>query len=110
MRSSGRCKPAEVAIHIGPHSVLGADGLSSSRDMIPPPTADQAVISTLKRRLAGDGVVLFCMHCKNWKSRTKVERVPDPPQCPLCSARLVAALKPWEEEQIGIAKKKGKTA
>jgi len=99
----------EVDLHIGPLSVLGADGLSSSRDMIPPPTADQAVISTLKRRLAGDGVILFCMHCKDWKSRTRVERVPELPQCPLCSARLVAALKPWEEDQIAVVKKKEKT-
>jgi ATP-dependent Lhr-like helicase len=100
----------EVALHIGPLSVLGADGLSSSRDMVPPPTADQAVISTLKRRLAGDRVVLFCMHCKKWTSRTHVERVPDHPQCPLCSARLIAALKPWEEEQIGVIKKAKKSA
>lgn len=99
----------EIDLHIGPLSVLGADGLSSSRDMVPPPTADQAVLSTLKRRLAGDQVVLFCMHCKKWTSRTRVERVPDHPQCPLCSARLIAALKPWEDGLIGQIRKMKKS-
>ena len=41
-----------IRIHMGPVSMLGAQALfTSSRDQIPPPTADQAVISTLKRRL-----------------------------------------------------------
>ncbi len=98
-----------ISIAIGRHSLIGAGGLLSSRDQIPPPTADQAVISTLKRRLEQDDVVLACMNCRKWKSRTVVSRVPDHPQCPKCGARLVAALKPYEEEAYATANKKKKT-
>jgi ATP-dependent Lhr-like helicase len=90
-------------------SILGAEGLFSSRDQIPPPSQDQAVIGTLKRRLDQQEVVLACMNCRSWKSRTTVSRVPDSPVCPVCGARLIAALKPWEEELYMVANKKKKT-
>lgn len=100
-----RIHAKEIGVAIGPLSLIGAGGLLSSRDQIPPPTADQAVISTLKRRLEQDDVVLACMNCRNWKSRTVVSRVADQPQCPKCGARLIAALKPYEEESYAIANK-----
>ena len=49
------------------------------------------------------------MNCRDWKSRTVVSRVPDHPQCPKCGARLIAALKPYEEEQYALMKKPKKT-
>ncbi len=100
----------KIAIALGPHSLIGAGGLLSSRDQIPPPTADGAVLATLKKRLLGDDVILACMNCRNWKSRTVVERVADHPTCPKCGARLVAALKPYEEEQYAIVGKAKKNA
>ena len=103
-----RVKNGEIAVAIGPHSLIGAGGLLSSRDQIPPPTADSAVISTLKRRLEQDDVVLACMNCRDWKTRTVVSRVADNPQCPKCGARLIAALKPYEDEAYAIANKKKK--
>ncbi len=102
-------RDGRLAVATGRLSPLGSEGLSSSRDMIPPPMVDQAVIGTLMRRLDKEDVVLFCMHCRKWKSRTVVERVPDRPQCPLCSARLIAALKPWDEQLIPAVKKKNKS-
>jgi ATP-dependent Lhr-like helicase len=99
----------EIHVALGPHSMIGAGGLLSSRDQIPPPTADQAVIATLKRRLDQDDVLLVCMNCRDWKSRTVVSRVPDHPQCPKCGARLIAALKPYEDELYTIIRKKSKT-
>ena len=48
------------------------------------------------------------MHCRAWKSLTKVSRVSEHPQCPKCNARLVAALKPWEDELIPAVKKNDK--
>jgi ATP-dependent Lhr-like helicase len=100
----------EISVALGPHSLIGAGGLLSSRDQIPPPTADQAVLSTLRRRLEQDDVLLCCMNCRSWKSKTVVSRVPDHPQCPKCGARLIAALKPYEEEACAIVKKSPKTA
>lgn len=100
-----RIRDGAIRVALGPHSLIGAGGLLSSRDQIPPPTADKAVISTLKRRLDQDDVILCCMNCRDWKSHTVVSRVPDHPQCPKCGARLVAALKPYEEESYAVMKK-----
>jgi ATP-dependent Lhr-like helicase len=103
-------KEGKIRVELGPHSLIGAGGLLSSRDQIPPPTADHAVIATLKRRLEQDDVVLACMNCRDWKSRTVVSRVPDLPQCPKCGARLIAALKPFDEEQYAMIRKPKKNA
>jgi ATP-dependent Lhr-like helicase len=89
--------------------VLGAEGLFSSRDQIQPPGTDQAVISTLKRRLESQEILLGCMNCREWKSRTQVARVQERPQCPRCCARLIAVLKPYEEELFAVANRKRKT-
>jgi ATP-dependent Lhr-like helicase len=99
-----------VSLIITPQSILGTGGLFSSRDLVPPPLPDQAVISTLRRRIAQQKVILACMHCRTWKSETTVERVPDIPCCPLCGARLIAALKPWEDEAFAAVRKKEKSA
>jgi len=102
-------RDGRIAVTTGRLSPIGSEGLSSSRDTVPPPMIDQAVIGTLMRRLEKEEVVLFCMNCRKWKSRTVVERVPDRPQCPLCGARLIAALKPWDEELIPAVTKKKKS-
>jgi ATP-dependent Lhr-like helicase len=49
------------------------------------------------------------MNCRDWKSRTVVSRVPDHPQCPKCGARLIAALKPYEDELYAAIRKPRKT-
>ncbi|WFN35288.1 DEAD/DEAH box helicase [Methanogenium sp. S4BF] len=98
----------ETEVVIAPLSAIGREGLSSSRDLIPPPSADHAIIAAVRRRIEDDNILLFCMNCRAWKSLTKVSRVADPPQCPKCGARLVAALKPWEDELIPAVKKKQK--
>jgi ATP-dependent Lhr-like helicase len=102
-------KEGEISIALGPHSLIGAGGMLSSRDQIPPPTADQAVLAMLRRRLDQDDVLLCCMNCRNWKSMTVMSRIPEHPQCPKCGARLVAALKPYEEESYAVVKKPRKT-
>ena len=97
----------KIQILIGPPSMLGAAALfSSSRDQIPPPTADQAVIAALRHRLMQQGVILVCMNCRAWKSKTVMARIPEQPVCGHCGARLIAALKPYEAELYAIANKK----
>lgn len=98
-----------IRVVISPPSMIGAAGLFSSRDTVPPPAADQAVVATLRRRLDHQEVILFCMNCRKWKSKTVVGRVPDRPVCPRCNARLIAVLKPWEEPLIGRIAGKAKT-
>ena len=103
-----RVKAKTISVSLGPLSLIGAGGLLSSRDMIPPPTADQVVLETLKRRLDQSEVLLGCMNCRDWKNKTVVTRVPDRPQCPKCGARLIAALKPYEEDVYTAMKKQKK--
>jgi ATP-dependent Lhr-like helicase len=90
-------------------SILGAEGLFSSRDQLPPPTPDQAVLSTLRRRIDQQEIVLACMNCRKWKSHTLAGRVQEHPVCPKCGARLIAVLKPYEEPLYAIASKKEKS-
>jgi len=90
-------------------SPIGTSGRGGGRDVTSPEHADAAVLDLLKNRIMNDRVLLFCVNCKKWKSMRNVERVPDRPECPLCGSRMVAALKPWEEEEIKIVKKPEKT-
>ena len=101
---SGACD-----VVIAPLSAIGREGISSSRDVIPPQSADAAVLTTIKNRLENDNIILFCMNCRGWKSKTTVGRVPDEIVCPKCGAKLIAALKPYEEDNIKVAMKKTKT-
>lgn len=108
-RIAGMVRDREIEVAVAPPSLLGAAGLFSSRDQVQPPGIDQAVIATLKRRLEQQDVILACMNCRSWKSRTQVSRVPDRPQCPECGARLIAAIKPYEEELYTLANRKKKS-
>lgn len=107
-RVVGDLKAGSIEVAIGRVSILGAAGLFSSRDLIPPASVDTAVLGTIRRRIDEQDVVLCCMHCRKWKSRTQVSRVPDRPVCPKCGAKLIAALKPWDEPLYAIANKKNK--
>ena len=102
----GDIKKGEVAVATGPLTLLGREGIFSSRDMIPPPLADQAVLSTLRQRLDREEVVLCCVHCRKWHVKTPVARVPEKPQCPSCGARLIAAVKPYEEDLCTVVLRK----
>jgi ATP-dependent Lhr-like helicase len=103
-------KQGDCAIERSRLSILGVQGLFSSRDQIAPPTPDQAVISTLRRRIDQQEIVLACMNCRKWKSHTVAGRVQDQPSCPKCGARLIAVLKPYEEPLFALASKKEKNS
>jgi ATP-dependent Lhr-like helicase len=94
-----------IAIITSRRTPIGTSGRGGGRDVTSPEHADGAVIELLKSRIMNDRVILFCVNCKKWKSLRAVNRVPDHPECPICGSKMVAALKPWEEEEIKAVRK-----
>ncbi|MBU4492222.1 MAG: DEAD/DEAH box helicase [Euryarchaeota archaeon] len=101
----GRLQNDEVKLVVQPGSPIGEAGFLGGRELMAPERADSSIIMALRSRIMNDHVILFCLNCKKWKANRIVNNVPQVPECPLCSSRLIAALKPWEEEEIKIAKK-----
>jgi len=99
-----RMKSGDIHVVTGDLSPIGSSGRGGGHDLIAPEHADAAVIELLKNRILHDRVLLFCVSCKRWRSLREVERVPDRPECPLCGSRMIAALKPWEDEEIKIVR------
>ncbi|MCR3884360.1 MAG: DEAD/DEAH box helicase [Methanothrix sp.] len=98
-------RAGDVAITTSHPSPIGSEGRRGGRDVTTPQRADGAVIELLRDRIMNDRVILFCVSCRGWKSLRTVKSVPAVPECPLCGSRMVAALKPWEEEEIGVVRK-----
>ena len=90
----------EVVVERG-STPLGTAGRSGGREFLVPENADAGVIDTVRERILDDDVVLVCLHCAEWTRRTKVDRVPDDPECPDCGATRVAALSPYDEDTLG---------
>ncbi len=100
-----RIRAGEIDLLTSGPTPIGSASRKKGRDITSPERADGAVIELLKDRIMNDRVILFCVSCKRWKSLRMVKNVPDMPECPLCGSRMVAALKPWEEEEIKVVKK-----
>jgi len=89
-------------------SPIGLSQRPSGKELIAPEKADRSIVLALKERIMNDRVILFCVSCKKWRSQRKVKRVPLRPSCPLCGSRMIAALKPWEKDEIKITKRSDK--
>jgi len=101
---------SDLAIEVaGEHTPIGTGGRSAGRELLTPENADASVISTVKERIQNDRVILFCLHCQDWKRTTRVKRVPEQPECPECESTRIAALNPWDEETIAAVRTPEKT-
>jgi len=98
-------RSGEISVTTSAPSPIGSFGRRGGRDVTTPERADGAVIELLKDRIMNDRVILFCVSCKKWKSLRMVKNVPEVPECPICGSRMVAALKPWEEDEIKVVRK-----
>jgi ATP-dependent helicase Lhr and Lhr-like helicase len=84
----------------GGRTPVGSGGRSSGRELLAPENADASVINTVRERIQNDRVILFCLHCQEWKRKTTVEKVNDRPKCVQCGSTRVAALNPWADEVV----------
>ncbi|WP_435116158.1 DEAD/DEAH box helicase [Halolamina sp. C58] len=79
---------------------IGAGGRSTGGEFLVPDDADASVIQTVRDRLEGDRVLLFCVHCKDWNRRQEVGKIREPIECPKCGSTRIAALNPWADEVV----------
>ena len=89
---------------VGDHTPIGTSGRGSGTELLTPENADASVIQTVKNRIQNDRVILFCLHCQDWQTKRKVERVRDQPECPECGSTQIAALNPWDDETVAAVK------
>ncbi|WP_254538132.1 DEAD/DEAH box helicase [Halomarina litorea] len=96
-----RIQDGRIAIEVvGERTPIGTGGRSSGQELLAPENADASVIETVKERIRDDRMLLFCLHCKDWKRKQQVKRIPDELSCPKCGSTRVAALNPWADEVI----------
>jgi len=103
-----KVRSGEIELTTSNPSPVGLACVPSGVELIAPERADESILLALKERILGDRVILFCVNCKKWKSLRKVRQVSETPLCPLCESRMIAALKPWEGEEIKLTQRAGK--
>lgn len=103
-----RMESGEISFEVTALSPIGRAGLQHSREMIMPQRADHSILMALKRRLEDESLHMSCLNCRTqW--RMKPRDAPSRLVCPKCSGLMIAALAPYNREDIALLKKKEPT-
>ncbi|WP_049970485.1 DEAD/DEAH box helicase [Haladaptatus cibarius] len=87
-------------VTVGGRTPVGSGGRSSGRELLAPENADASVIETVRERIRNDEMLLFCLHCQDWRRKTTVKKIDDQPKCIHCGSTRIAALNPWADEVL----------
>jgi ATP-dependent Lhr-like helicase len=98
----------QIKMVSGRVSPIGSAGFTGGRELMAPETADRSIILALKERIMNDHVIMFCLTCKKYSAKRHVRDVEETPVCPVCGSRMLAALKPWERDEMELVKKGSK--
>ncbi|MFB6179381.1 MAG: DEAD/DEAH box helicase [Halorientalis sp.] len=100
-----RIQSGEIGIEtVSERTPVGLGGRSSGKELLAPENADASVIQTVRERIQNDRMLLFCLHCQDWKRKQTVEKIADQPTCPHCGSTRIAALNPWADEVLTAVK------
>lgn len=87
----------------GTVSTIGLEGIVRSKELMQPVRADHSILMALKKRLEDEVLFASCLNCgSQWRFR-----VGDAPKrfvCPHCNGVMVAVLKGYERDSIGLVK------
>lgn len=103
-----RIGDSEIKIHVqGGLSFLGEAGLVQQfSEVMKPRMPEKEILQAFKRRLLSTRVRLLCTNCAEYTLVTKVRNMPDHPECPKCSSRLIAVIRRGQINAQEIVRKK----
>lgn len=93
-------RSGELQLVVQSLSAVGLAGVDQKHELISPARADRAILLAVQKRLLDAKVVLVCLHCQKWNSRSTVGNALERPVCQKCGAVSVACLRPWEKEML----------
>ena len=99
-----RIESGEITFRTMGLTTMGRAGLQHSRELIMPQRADHTILMALKRRLEVETMSMSCLNCHaQW--RLKPQDAPERVCCSRCGGQMVAALLPYNKQDISLLKK-----
>ncbi len=81
-------------------SPMGLAGVDKNIELVSPARAHRTLLEAMRDRLLDQTIMLLCLHCRDWRARTRVKRARERLRCPRCEAVMIGVTRPWNE--VGI--------